>query len=98
MLGKIRMIMRACSNQLTLKESLWPILTYTLMQRGLTARCLFCEVKKALAGMQSGEVIYITATDPGSVKDFTGFVRMTGHELLESREEEGGFHFLIRNA
>jgi tRNA 2-thiouridine synthesizing protein A len=52
--------------------------------------------KKALAGMQSGEVIYITATDPGSVKDFTGFARMTGHELLESREEEGVFHFLIR--
>lgn len=54
--------------------------------------------KKALAGMQSGEVIYITATDPGSVKDFTSFARMTGHELLESREEEGGFHFLIRKA
>lgn len=48
--------------------------------------------------MQSGEVIYITATDPGSVKDFTGFARMTGHELLESREEAGFFHFLIRKA
>ena len=54
--------------------------------------------KKALAGMQSGEVIYITATDPGSVKDFTSFARMTGHELLESREEKEVFHFLIRKA
>ena len=65
---------------------------------GLDCPLPILRTKKALAAMQSGEVIYITATDPGSVKDFTGFARMTGNELLESREEGSLFHFLIRKA
>ena len=65
---------------------------------GLDCPMPILRTKKALAGMQSGEVIYITATDPGSVKDFTSFARMTGNELLESREQAALFHFLVRKA
>lgn len=52
--------------------------------------------KKALAGMSSGQVLRIVATDPGAVRDFEAFTRQARHELLESREENGRFLFLLR--
>jgi len=54
--------------------------------------------KKALAGMSSGQVLHIIATDPGSVKDFEAFAKQTGNELLESKEAGGKFEFLIKKA
>jgi tRNA 2-thiouridine synthesizing protein A len=48
--------------------------------------------------MDSGKVLHIIATDPGSVKDFEAFSKQTGNELMESREEGGKFHFLIKKA
>ena len=46
--------------------------------------------------MQSGEVLHIIATDPGSARDFSAFAKQTGNELIESREEGKTFHFLMR--
>jgi len=54
--------------------------------------------KKSLAGLSSGQVLHIIATDPGSVKDFEAFAKQTGNELLESIEEGGKFKFLIKKA
>ena len=48
--------------------------------------------------MESGKVLHIIATDPGSVKDFEAFARQTGNELMESKEEGGKFLFLIKKA
>ena len=44
------------------------------------------KAKKALADMQSGDVLRILATDPGSVRDFGAFARQTGNELLAHEE------------
>ena len=52
--------------------------------------------KKALAKLAASEVIHVTATDAGSLKDFPAFCQVTGHELLESWEKEGHFHFVIK--
>jgi tRNA 2-thiouridine synthesizing protein A len=52
--------------------------------------------KKALNGMESGKVLRIIATDPGSVKDFEAFAKQTGNELMESTEEGGKFMFLMK--
>jgi len=46
--------------------------------------------------MSTGDVLKVVATDPGSVKDFEAFSRQTGNELLESREEDGKFLYLLR--
>jgi len=54
--------------------------------------------KKTLAGMGAEQILHIIATDPGSVKDFEAFSKQTGNELLESKEEGGKFHFLIKKA
>ncbi|HIE55475.1 MAG TPA: sulfurtransferase TusA family protein [Chromatiaceae bacterium] len=65
---------------------------------GLNCPLPILRAKKALAGMDAGKVLHIIATDPGSVKDFEAFSNQTGNELIESREEGGKIHFLIKKA
>ena len=63
---------------------------------GLNCPLPILRAKKSLASMESGKILHIIATDPGSVKDFEAFSKQTGNELLNSNEEEGKFYFLIK--
>jgi tRNA 2-thiouridine synthesizing protein A len=63
---------------------------------GLNCPLPILRAKKSLAGMESGQVLRIVATDPGSVKDFDAFARQTGNELMESGEEDGKYTFLMK--
>jgi tRNA 2-thiouridine synthesizing protein A len=65
---------------------------------GLNCPLPILRAKKTLASLASGQVLHIIATDPGSVKDFDAFAKQTGNELMESREEGGKFHFLLKKA
>lgn len=65
---------------------------------GLNCPLPILRAKKSLAGMESGQILRIVATDPGSVKDFDAFAKQTGNELLESNEESGTYYFRIRKA
>ncbi|QKT04377.1 sulfurtransferase TusA family protein [Ectothiorhodospiraceae bacterium 2226] len=65
---------------------------------GLNCPLPILRAKKALGGMQGGQVLHIIATDPGAVKDFEAFAKQTGNELLEHREEGGKFYFLMKKA
>ena len=65
---------------------------------GLNCPLPILRAKKTLAGMETGKVLRIIATDPGSVKDFEAFSKQTGNELMESGEEGGKFTFLIKKA
>ncbi len=46
--------------------------------------------------MTTGSTLQILATDPGAVKDFEAFCRVTGNELLESKVEGSVYQFLIK--
>lgn len=63
--------------------------------RGLNCPLPILRTKKALNDMQSGQVLRVLATDPGSVRDFEAFARQTGNRLLEHSEQEGVFYFLV---
>ncbi|HCY64106.1 MAG TPA: response regulator SirA [Oxalobacteraceae bacterium] len=70
-------------------------------QKELDARGLNCplpilKTKKALAEMQSGEVLRVVATDPGSVRDFQAFARQTGNQLLDQFAEDKDFIFYMK--
>ncbi len=71
---------------------------HELDARGLNCPLPILRAKKTLGGMTSGQVLHIIATDPGSVKDFEAFAKQTGNELLESKEQGGEFHFMIKKA
>ncbi|MCU0929399.1 MAG: sulfurtransferase TusA family protein [Burkholderiaceae bacterium] len=65
--------------------------------RGLNCPLPILKAKKALAEMQSGEVLKIVATDPGSMRDFQSFARQTGNELVEqTRAADEYLHYLKR--
>ncbi len=70
-------------------------------QKELDARGLNCplpilKAKKALAELQSGEVLRIMATDPGSVRDFQAFSKQTGNTLLSHVQTGREFVFLMQ--
>jgi len=63
---------------------------------GLNCPLPILRAKKALNNLDSGKVLRIIATDPGSVKDFEAFAKQTGNELMSSSEEGGKFMFLMK--
>lgn len=65
---------------------------------GLNCPLPILRAKKTLGTMESGKVLRIIATDPGSVKDFEAFAKQTGNQLLSSGEEGGKYVFLIKKA
>jgi tRNA 2-thiouridine synthesizing protein A len=69
---------------------------HSLDARGLNCPLPILRTKKALAGMQAGEVLEIIASDPGSVKDLDSFCSQTGNEMLSSQSHNGEFQFRIR--
>lgn len=64
--------------------------------RGLACPLPILRTKKALATLQSGQVLRILATDPGAVKDFQAFSRQTGNELIEHAEKNKEFEFFMK--
>ena len=64
--------------------------------RGLNCLLPILRAKKALNELQSGQVLKIVATDPGSVKDFQAFSKQTGNELLSHAEANKEFTFYMK--
>jgi TusA-related sulfurtransferase len=55
--------------------------------RGLNCPLPILRAKKALTDMQSGQLLKVVATDPGSMRDFQAFARQTGNELVEQQQQ-----------
>ena len=54
---------------------------------GMNCPLPILRTKKALATMQSGDVLKIKATDAGAAHDFPAFAKQTGNELIASTTE-----------
>jgi tRNA 2-thiouridine synthesizing protein A len=65
---------------------------------GLSCPLPIVRTKKALADMSSGQVLKVTATDPGSVCDMAAFAEQTGNTLLEQGSENSKFVFFLKKA
>ena len=64
--------------------------------KGLSCPLPILKTKKALNTMDSGQVLKIVATDPGSVKDMQAFSRQTGNALLAADEADKVFTFFMQ--
>lgn len=71
--------------------------TETLDVKGLNCPLPILRAKAAIKKMPSGNTLEVLATDPGSVADFDAFCRATGHELMETGEDDGVYRFLIKS-
>ncbi len=65
--------------------------------RGLNCPLPILKAKKALAELQSGQLLKVLATDPGAARDFEAFARQTGNELVsQTTEGDATAHVLRR--
>ena len=65
---------------------------------GMNCPLPILKTKKAIDGMNSGEILKMISTDPGSINDVNAFTKRTGHELLESIAEDGDYTFFIQKS
>ena len=64
--------------------------------RGLNCPLPILKAKKALADMQTGQILRVVATDAGSMRDFQAFAKQTGNELLEQQHVGNDFIHVMR--
>nr|WP_216861194.1 sulfurtransferase TusA family protein [Polynucleobacter finlandensis] len=63
---------------------------------GMNCPLPILRTKKALATMQSGEVLKIKATDAGAAHDFPAFAKQTGNELIATANEGNILVFFLK--
>ena len=63
---------------------------------GLNCPMPLLKAKKTLNELPAGALLRVIATDPGSVRDFEVFSRQSGHALIESKQSDGRFEYLLR--
>ncbi len=68
----------------------------TLNAEGLNCPLPILRAKKAIKGMNSGQILEVRATDPGSVADFAAFCNQTGNALVSSSSEGDIYTFEIK--
>lgn len=67
----------------------------------LDACGLFCPepvmlLHNRIRDMASGEVVEVVATDPSTTRDIPKFCLFLGHELLDKRQQDDRYHYLIK--
>ena len=68
----------------------------TLDCSGMLCPMPVIKTKKAIDGMEIGEILEMISTDPGAPPDMEAWARQTKHDLLESHDEGGKYRFMIR--
>jgi tRNA 2-thiouridine synthesizing protein A len=64
--------------------------------QGMSCPLPIIKTAKAMKELTSGQLLEVFATDPGSVPDFKAWARATGNPLVETSEEAGVFHFVLK--
>ena len=65
--------------------------------KGLSCPMPMLKTKKTIGKLESGQVIEIIGTDPGSKNDIPDWCTRSGHQFLGGKDENSGvFHFYIK--
>jgi tRNA 2-thiouridine synthesizing protein A len=64
--------------------------------KGLSCPLPIIKTAKAMKELAPGQLLEAFATDPGSVPDFRAWAKVTGNPLVESSQEGGVFHFVLK--
>ena len=64
--------------------------------KGLSCPMPVVKARLEMDKLTSGQVLEVSATDPGSVSDFENWTKLSGHELLTSGERDGVYVYLIK--
>lgn len=67
----------------------------TLDCSGLNCPIPILRLSKAVRILKTGERLEMIATDPGSVKDIQAWSKQTGNMLVESKQDNEKFMFIV---
>jgi tRNA 2-thiouridine synthesizing protein A len=65
---------------------------------GLACPMPILKTKKAIDALQTGQVLKMIATDPGSKPDVEAWTAKTGHQLVGTEKDGPKFVFFIKKA
>jgi TusA-related sulfurtransferase len=68
----------------------------SLNLKGMSCPMTIIKTAKAIKELAPGELLEVLATDPGSAPDFKAWSRATGNPLVETSQEAGVFHFVLK--
>lgn len=63
---------------------------------GLNCPMPVMKTKKALKGLDDGQVLHMIATDPATNEDIPGLCEEMGCSIVESNDDGGTYHFYIK--
>lgn len=66
--------------------------------RGMNCPLPIVKTNKTIAGMDSGQILKVEASDPGSVNDMTAWSRQTANELLSHEVAGDVYTYYIKKA
>jgi len=68
----------------------------TLDARGLSCPMPLLKTKKTIGKMESGQILEVQSTDPGTKNDLPAFAKRTGHEYLGEKDDEGFIRLYLK--
>ena len=71
-------------------------ITETLDTSGLSCPLPVLKTKKAIKGLNVGDLLKIISTDPGSKKDIPSWARVTGQEIVDEGMEDEKYVFVVK--
>ncbi len=63
---------------------------------GLLCPIPVIKTSQAIKEVEVGEILHMIATDPGAPPDMEAWARQTGHEVVDTTEEDGKFLFWFK--
>jgi TusA-related sulfurtransferase len=71
-------------------------ITQELDLKGLNCPLPILRIKQTLTRMESGDVVKVVGTEPGTEREVKILCQQGGHELVEFKEEDKEFIYIIR--
>jgi tRNA 2-thiouridine synthesizing protein A len=71
-------------------------ITQELDLKGLNCPLPILRIKQTLTRMDSGEIVRVVGTEPGTEREVNVLCQQGGHELLEFKETNKEFIYIIR--
>ena len=72
------------------------VISITVDAKGQSCPGPLVSLARALKQAQKGDLLELLATDPGSKSDVPSWATISGNELVESRESDGVYTYVIR--
>lgn len=73
-----------------------PIIHLEVDATGMRCPLPLLKAKQALNQLQVGELVKITATDAGSVRDFHAYAELSGQRIVRFVESEGVYEYVLQ--